>query len=372
MKVLLLKSKQCVKEDTSCQDMLIARLESLLKATVFHEQGNVNVLHVEEVPQPTPGLNDVIVKVRACGVNRLDIYSRTGRTKIAPIPHISGSEVAGEIAALGEAVSGLSIGQAVAVAPYLFCGQCEFCRSGEEVLCLKGDIVGLGSQGGYAEYIQVPASSIVALPREVDFTSAAAVGLAAITAWHMLTKQALLQPGQDVLVQAAGSGVGSAAIQIAKLSGARVIATAGSAQKLEHARKLGADEVINYQEQDFLQEVRRITNKRGVDVVVEHIGEHTWEKSVASLTRRGRLVTCGATTGNEGKVNIWNLFAKEISLIGSYGGTRQDLADMLKLVAARRFHAVIHGTYSLEQVGEAQQAMEDRKQFGKMIVVPTI
>src|SRR5579863_3341057 len=218
-----------------------------MKAVLFHEQGDTTVLHVEEVPQPTPGLTDVVVRVKACGANRLDIYSRSGRTKVAPMPHISGSEVAGEIVAIGDAVTGITVGQAVAVAPYLFCGQCEFCRAGEEVMCLKGDIVGQGNQGGYAEYIRVPASSIVALPEGVDFVSAAAVGLSTITAWHMLTKRAPIVPGQDVLVHAAGSGVGSAAVQIAKLSGARVIATAGSSAKLELARKLGADEVINYQ-----------------------------------------------------------------------------------------------------------------------------
>ncbi len=343
-----------------------------MKAVLFHEHGDINVLRVEEVPQPTPGLTEVVVKVRACGVNRLDIYSRAGRTKIAPMPHISGSEVAGEIVATGEAVSGLTVGQAVAVAPYLFCGQCEFCRSGEEVLCLKGDIVGLSNQGGLAEFVRVPASNVVVLPRGVDFVSAASVGLSTITAWHMLITRAPISPGQDVLVHAAGSGVGSAAIQIAKLCGARVLATAGSAEKLELARKLGADEVINYNEQDFAQEVRRITNKRGVDVVVEHIGEQTWEKSVASLARKGRLVTCGATTGNEGKVNIWSLFAKEIALIGSYGGTRQDLADILKLVAAGHLKPVVHGTYSLDQVGAAQQLMEGRAQFGKLIITPSV
>ncbi len=342
-----------------------------MKATVFHEHGDINVLRVEDMPQPAPGLTDVVIKVHACGVNRLDIYSRTGRTKIAPMPHIAGSEVAGEIAAIGDAVSGLTTGQPVAIAPYLFCGQCEFCRSGEEVICLKSDIVGLGSQGGYAEYIRVPASSIVPLPKGIDYIPAAAVGLAAITAWHMLTQQVPLTPGQDVLVHAAGSGVGSAAIQLAKLSGARVITTVGSEEKIAHARKLGADEVINYREQDFFQEVRRITNKRGVDVVVEHVGEDTWEKSVACLTRRGRLVTCGATTGNEGKTNLWNLFAKELSLIGSYGGTRQDLDDVLKLVATGRFQPVVDSTYSLEQVGEAHQRMESRKQFGKLIVAPS-
>ena len=343
-----------------------------MKAVVFHELGDSNVLRVEEVPQPTAGPADVVVKVRACGANRLDIYSRTGRVKIAPMPHISGSEVAGEISAIGDVVTGLSIGQAVAVAPYLYCGQCEFCRTGEEVLCLKGDIVGLGNQGGYAEYIRVPASNIVPLPKGVDFVSAAAVGLSTITAWHMLVTRAPIRPGQDVLVHAAGSGIGSAAIQIAKLCGARVITTSSSTAKLEQARKLGADEVINYREQDFLQEVRRITNKRGVDVVVEHIGEQTWEKSVACLSRKGRLVTCGSTSGDEGKINLWTLFAKEISLIGSYGGTRQDLADILKLVATGQIKPVVYGTYTLDQVREVEQHMEGREQFGKLIVTPSV
>lgn len=343
-----------------------------MKAAVFHEHGDTQVLRVEDQPQPTPGPTEVVLKVHACGVNRLDIYSRTGRTKIAPMPHISGSEVAGEIVAVGNAVRGLTVGQMVAVAPYLFCGQCEFCRSGEEVICLKGDIVGLGSQGGYAEYMLAPASSIVPLPEGVDAVSAAAVGLAAITAWHMLTKKAPLQPGQDILIQAGGSGVGSAAIQIAKLAGARVITTVGNEEKRAKALELGADEVINYREHDFFQEVRRLTNKRGVDVVFEHIGPETWEKSVACLARGGRLVTCGATTGNESKINIWNLFAKEQTLIGSYGGTRQDLADVLKLVARRQFLPVVDSTYPLERIGEAQQRLERRESFGKLIVTPSV
>jgi NADPH:quinone reductase-like Zn-dependent oxidoreductase len=343
-----------------------------MKAAVFHEHGDTQVLRVEDLPQPTPGPTEVVLKVHACGVNRLDIYSRTGRTKIAPMPHISGSEVTGEIVAVGDTVRGLTVGQAVAVAPYLFCGQCEFCRSGEEAICLKGDIVGLGSQGGYAEYMLAPASSIVPLPEGVDAVSAAAVGLAAITAWHMLTKKAPLQPGQDILIQAGGSGVGSAAIQIAKLAGARVITTVGNEEKRAKALELGADDVINYREHDFFQEVRRLTNKRGVDVVFEHIGPETWEKSVACLARGGRLVTCGATTGNESKVNIWNLFAKEQTLLGSYGGTRQDLADVLKLVARLKFLPVVDSTYPLERVGEAQQRLERRESFGKLIVTPSV
>ncbi len=343
-----------------------------MKAIVFHEQGGPEVLQFEDVPSPEAGPGEAVIRVLACGVNNLDLRVREGRVPAKiPLPHISGSEAAGEIAELGTGVKGFTVGQAVAIAPYLFCGQCEFCQAGAENECMRGDILGLMSQGAYTEYVKVPASSLVPLPEGVDAVSAAAVGLAAITAWHMLIERAGLQPGEDVLVHAAGSGVGSAAIQIAKLAGARVIATAGSQEKLLRAQGLGADEVINYHEQDFAQEVRRLTGKRGVHVVVEHIGQATWEKSIASLARRGRLVICGTTSGAEGKIDLWSFFAKELSFFGSYGGTRHNLAHLLKLVAAGRFKPVIYRTLPLESVAEAQRIMAAREQFGKLIITPT-
>jgi len=343
-----------------------------MKAIVFYEQGGPEVLRFEDVPRPEIGPGEALIRVLACGANNLDLRVREGRVpgKI-PLPHISGSEAAGEIAELGAGVKGFSVGQMVAVMPYLFCGQCEFCQAGAENECVRGDILGLMSQGAYAEYVKVPASSLVALPEGVDAISAAAVGLAAITAWHMLVERARVQPGEDVLVHAAGSGVGSAAIQIARLAGARVIATAGSADKLLRAKALGAHEVINYQEQDFAQEVRKLTGKRGVQIVVEHIGQATWEKSVASLARRGRLVICGTTSGAEGKIDLWSFFAKELAFFGSYGGTRHNLAQLLKLVADGRFQPVVHRTLPLESVAEAQQIMAAREQFGKIIIIPT-
>jgi NADPH:quinone reductase-like Zn-dependent oxidoreductase len=263
------------------------------------------------------------------------------------------------------------IGARVCVAPYLFCGKCEYCQRGEETICVKGDILGLSSQGAFAEYAVVPVSSLVPLPEGVDAVSAAAVGLATITAWHLLIDRAKLKAGETVLIQAAGGGVGSAGVQIAKLAGARVIATVGSAEKLELARHLGADEVINYHEQDFSQEVKRLTGKRGVAVVMEHVGADTWERSIASLARGGRLATCGATTGNDGHTNIWSLFAKEMSLIGSYGGTRADLATVLGLVAAGKLKPVLHRTLPLENVAEAQRMLESRSTFGKIVIDTT-
>lgn len=343
-----------------------------MKAVWFEKIGGPDVLRFGDQPRPTPGPEQALVRVHACGVNRLDIYSRTGRTPVK-LPHISGSEAAGEVVGYGPGVARepVPVGARAAVAPYLFCRQCEYCRLGDETICVRGDILGLGGQGAYAEYVVVPVSSLVPLPDGVDAVSAAAVGLATITAWRLLIHRAGLRPGETVLVHAAGSGVGSAAVQIAKLAGARVIATVGSPEKMALAQRLGADEVINYREQDFAQETRRLTGKRGVSVVVEHIGADTWEKSIACLARGGRLATCGATTGNDGKTNIWALFAKELSLIGSYGGTRADLATVLGLVAAGKLKPVIHRTLPLENVADAQRMLEERESFGKIVIDTT-
>ena len=340
-----------------------------MKAVYFDQTGGPEVLRFGDVPRPEPGAGQALVRVRACGVNRVDIYSRTGRTKV-PLPHISGSEAAGEVAAYGPGVApeAAPVGTQVAIAPYLFCGVCEYCRAGEETVCIRGDILGLASQGAFAEYVVAPASSLVPLPEGVDALSAAAVGLATITAWHTLIDRAGLRAGETALVHAAGSGVGSAGVQIAKLAGARVIATAGSNEKLQRARALGADDVINYNELDFAQEVRKLTGKRGVDVVFEHVGAATWEKSLSCLARRGRLVTCGATTGNDGVTNIWTLFAKELSIIGAYGGTRANLATVLRLVAEGQLKPVIHRVLPLESVADAQRIVEARESFGKIVI----
>jgi NADPH:quinone reductase-like Zn-dependent oxidoreductase len=287
------------------------------------------------------------------------------------MPHIGGCEVAGELVQLGPAANtDARPGQRVAVAPYLFCGRCEYCLGGDETVCIRGDIVGLNQDGGFAELVRVPAANLVPIPEGVSDEAAAAVSLATLTAWHMLVTRAQLRPGEDVLVLAAGSGVGSAAIQIARLIGARVIATASTPEKRERALALGAHEVVDYVNDDLVAEVRRITGKRGVDVVVEHVGAATWEQSVAALARNGRLVTCGTTSGAEGKLNLWQLFAKQLKLIGSYGGTRAELRQVLRLVADCLIKPVIHQTFGLEGVAEAQTLLADRRQFGKLIITP--
>ncbi len=342
-----------------------------MRAIVFHEQGGLDKLRLEDVPVPEIGPADVLIRVRACGVNRLDLRVREGKVGArVELPHTPGSEVAGEIAGLGSQVSGLSEGQRVVVAPYLFCGHCEYCLTGEETMCIRGNIVGLSANGGYAEYVSVPAANVVPIPEGVSFDEAAAVTLAALTAWHALVTRAGIRPGEDVLIHSAGSGVGSAGIQIAKLSGARVLTTAGSDAKLNLATSLGADYGIDYSQHDFAQEVRRITGKRGVDLVLEHIGADTWEKSAASLSRNGRVVICGTTSGDESNTNLWNLFAKQLAFIGSYGGTRAELRTVLKLVEEGRLRPVIDRVLPLEQAADAQRLMEQRAQFGKLILNP--
>lgn len=343
-----------------------------MKAVRFHDYGSTDLLRYEDAPEPVPGAGEVLIRVRACGVNRVDLLVRSGRTPVKPpLPHIGGSEVAGEIVEMGLGTTGFAPGQRVVIAPYLSDDRCEFCLAGQETTCIRGDILGLVSDGGYAEYVKAPLTHILPIPEGVDYADAAAMTLSAPTAWHMLQDKAKLQPGDTVLVLSAGSGIGSAAVQIARMTGAHVIATVGSDDKRAQAMDLGADEVINYTEVgDFSPVVRRLTGKRGVDVVVEHVGTDTWEQSVNSLARNGRLVTCGATSGSGGSVDIWTLFAKQIQLLGSYGGSRANLRQVLAAVARRDLRAVIHRKMPMEEAAAAQDLMERRLQFGKLVLEP--
>ncbi|HEY8476248.1 MAG TPA: zinc-binding dehydrogenase [Chloroflexota bacterium] len=340
-----------------------------MRAVVFHEHGGPEVLAPAEVPRPEAGPGQVVVRVRACGVNRLDIWVRSGRRGPVPLPHIQGSEVAGEVAEVGPGVVGVEAGQRVVVYPWLFCGHCEACLGGTETVCDRTDILGVQSQGGYAEYVAVPAANALPLPPALDFVEGAAVTLSTLTAWHMVVGRARVQPGETVLVLAAGSGVGSAAVQIARLAGARVIATASSDAKLERARALGAEMTINTQHEDLVEAVRRLTDGRGADVVVEHVGAATWAASAAALAKNGRLVTCGATTGAEATENLRLLYSRQLTVLGSMGGTRHELRQVLAATAEGRLRPVVHATYPLERAAEAQRAMEAREQFGKLVLV---
>ena len=342
-----------------------------MHAVRYHQFGGVEELRYEEVPTPRPGPGEVAVRVGACGVNQVDILSRQGLTPFkTPVPHVSGSDVAGEVSELGPGVAGIERGAKVVILPTLSCGACEMCRRGEDNMCLKSGIFGIMSDGGYAQYTIAPARNILPLPDMLGVVDAAAMAIVGSTAWHMLVERARLRQAEDLLVVAAGSGIGAMAVQIGKLSGARVIATAGSPAKLDKLKALGADFVVDHSRPNWSQEVRRITARRGVDVVFEHVGAATWENSLQSLTRNGRLVTCGGHTGFNVGIDLWQLFVKQITLIGSFAATRHDLVNVLALAGRGLLRPVLHEVLPLADAAQAQQLMEARGIFGKIVLTP--
>src|SRR5438874_12202537 len=292
-----------------------------MKAIVLAAHGGPEVLKFTDAPDPAIRPNEVLVRVKACALNHLDLWVRRGIPGVPiPLPHIPGSDVSGEIVQIGADVTVARVGQKVVLAPGVTCGICAACISGEDNRCRQFTNLGYLIDGGCAEFVRAPEVNCLPYPENLSFEEAASIPLVCKTACHMLLARAELQPGEDVLVLGAGSGVGSAAIQIAKFFGARVIATAGSDEKLQKAKELGAGHLINHKTQKIREEVRRITNKRGVDVVFEHVGTATWDDSLASLAAGGRLVTCRATTGYDANVDHRFLFSRQRSLLGSYSG----------------------------------------------------
>src|SRR6266581_5192203 len=340
-----------------------------MKAIVMRGHGGPDVLHYEDVPDPVPGPGEALVRVRACALNHLDIWTRRGQAgRPVPLPHILGNDVAGEVAALGGPAPGLSAGQPVMLSPGVSCGRCRMCLAGEDGSCREYRILGYQLPGGYAELIRCPVANVIPLPDGFAFEDAAAFPLVFLTAWRMLVRKAEVRPGEDVLVWAAGSGVGIAAIQIAKLFGARVIATAGTDEKLAKARALGADEAVNHRSGDVVGEVRRLTGRKGADVVVEHVGEATWERSILALAPRGRLVTCGATTGAQARTELRHVFARQLSIFGSYMGSKADLLDAAALFFAGRLRSVVHAVLPLAEARRAHEMMEASEHFGKIVL----
>jgi len=326
------------------------------------------VLRYEGAPEPELLPGEVLVRVRACALNHLDLWERRGLPGIdIPMPHISGSDVAGDVVAA--AAPDVTLGRRVMLQPGVSCGRCAACLSGRDNECPRYEVLGYRTHpGGYAEYVKVPVQNLVPIPDDIAYVDAAAFPLTFLTAWHMLITRAQLKRGEDVLVLAAGSGVGQAAIQIAFLHGARVFATAGTPDKLARARALGAYEAIDHHRQDLAAEVLRLTNKRGVDVVIEHVGEATWAKSVRAMARGGRLVTCGATTGAKGDLNLQVLFAKQLSIMGSYMGTKGELMRAARFFFAGQLKPAIDRTYPLRDAAAAQERMERSGQFGKIVL----
>jgi NADPH:quinone reductase-like Zn-dependent oxidoreductase len=340
-----------------------------MKAVRFHKHGGPEVLIYEDAPDPSPGPGEVVVRVKACALNYLDIWERRGLPGIGfNFPHISGSDVAGIIESVGPGVQHVRPGEKTLVNPGLSCMNCEYCFQGNDNLCRSYSVLGYYTDGGYAELLKVPAVNALPYPADLDFTEAAAIPLVFMTAWHMLVNRCRLRNGETVLVLGAGSGVGSAAIQIARLFHARIIATAGSEAKLEKARALGVDHVIDHSRQKISAEVRRITEKRGADVVFEHVGSATWDESLASLAHHGRLVTCGATTGYDVSVDLRHLFAKQISLLGSYMGSKHELMTVLNFVRQGLLKPVVSDVFPLAEAAGAQSLIENRDHFGKVVL----
>jgi NADPH:quinone reductase-like Zn-dependent oxidoreductase len=340
-----------------------------MKAVVLHEFGGPEVLKYEDVPEPALRKDQVLVRVKACAMNHLDLWCRKGLPGVQ-LPHILGSDVAGDIVEVGEYISGLRAGQRVLLAPMNFCNHCAQCAAGRQNFCPEYTVLGYLNDGGNRELIAVPQVNVILIPDDLTYNEAAAVPLVFLTAWHMLVTRAQVQPGQFVLVLGASSGVGSAAIQIAKLFNARVIATAGSESKIEKARELGAGYTINHYQQKISDEVKKITAKRGVDIVVEHVGSATWEESMKSLKAGGSIVTCGATTGAEVKFDIRFLFVRQLSFLGSYMGTMGELHDVLQHVFAGKLKPVLDTTFPLREARAAHERMEKSQMFGKIVLNP--
>jgi NADPH:quinone reductase-like Zn-dependent oxidoreductase len=342
-----------------------------MRAVRIHQHGGPEVLAYEEAPDPTIRATDVLVRVRACALNHLDLWIRGGLPgREIAMPHILGSDIAGEVAAVGDLCWRVQPGQRVLLAPAVSCRQCEKCVSGLDNECPRYTLFGAGIPGGNAELVAAPEYTVIPIPDSLSFEQAAAVPLVFLTAWHMLLRRARLKAGEDVLVLGAASGVGSAAVQIAKMFHCRVIATAGGERKLALARELGADHVVDHYTQDISAEARRLTGRRGVDVVLEHVGAATWAKSVQSLAPSGRVVTCGATTGYDVKLDLRFLFSRQQSLLGSYMGTLGELHEVLKFVFRGVLRPVVDRVYPLSEIRAAHERLENKEQFGKVVVTP--
>jgi NADPH:quinone reductase-like Zn-dependent oxidoreductase len=342
-----------------------------VKAAYFKEHGGSDKILYGDYRDPVPTAGEAVVRVGACALNQVDMLLLDGRFPPPEgLPHVNGCEVAGVVESVGPGVTGLRTGQRVIVFPGLSCGGCEFCLRGERTLCLRYGYIGAHRDGGYAELVRAPAANCLPLAEALGFEAAAALPLAFLTSWHALLVKADVKPGQTVLVHAAGSGVGSAAIQIARLCGARVIATVGSDDKIEFARGLGAEQVVNYRTQDFVEETKKWTNKRGVDVVVEHIGGETFERSAYALTRLGTLVSIGSHDTHWGRLDLRHVYSKNLRIVGTNLGSIVELGALLDAVIDGRLRPVIDRAFPLADARAAVQHVLDRKNKGKVLLVP--
>jgi len=340
-----------------------------VKAVYIKDHGDAGRLIYGDRATPKPGAGEALVRVKACGVNHLDLWVRQGMPGLTvPFPHVLGCDAAGTIEKLGTPVPHLSVGQKVFVIPGLSCGSCEACLTGQDHLCAHFDILGQVHDGTYADYVCVPVENVVPLPEQASFEEAAAFPLVYMTAWAALVTRAQIGAGDRVLIHAAGSGLGVAAIQIAQLWGAQVIATVGSEEKVSKARKLGVERIINHQKKDVVHEVRQMTDKKGVTVLLDHVGAATFEKSLACMARGGRMIVCGTTTGGDVKMNLRSLFSRNVTLHGVRMGAKQDFMQAARFFGKGALRPVIDSVFPLKKASEAHAHMEGRKNFGKIIL----
>lgn len=341
-----------------------------MKAVRLHQPGSAEQYVYEDAPDPIAAPGEALIRVRAVALNHLEAWAAKMPGAAYAQPRILGSDVAGVVEALGEGVRSVTVGDEVMLHPGVSCGVCEACLGGTDNVCPRYHLLGQGRDGGMAEQVTVPAANVFAKPASLSFEDAASIPLVFTTALHMILTRAHLQYGETVLVNAAGSGVGVAAIQIAKLHGARVIASAGSDAKLAKARELGADDVINYSTQDLAEAARALTGGRGVDMVVENVGTEIMEKSIRALARNGRVVTCGATAGQDATVNVTRFFLAQQTLYGSFMGTKAELLHAMPRFAEGRLRAVVDAVFPLRDAARAVERMLHREQFGKIVLVP--
>jgi NADPH:quinone reductase-like Zn-dependent oxidoreductase len=342
-----------------------------VKAAFFKEHGGADKVLYGDYRDPALEAGEVLVRVKASGINHVDMLLLDGRFPPPEgLPHVNGCEATGLVEEMGAAVRGIARGQRVVIFPGFSCGTCEYCLRGERTVCVRYGYLGAHKDGGQADFVKAPAANIVPLPDAVSFEAGAAVPMAMLTSWHALIAQADLKPGQTVLVQAAGSGVGSAAIQIARLVGARVITTVGADDKIEFARSLGAERVVNYRKDDFVEAVRQWTNKRGVDVVIEHIGGGTFERSIYTLTRLGVLVTIGSHDTHWGRMDLRHVYSKNLQIRGTNLGSILELRTLLDHVAAGHLKALVDRAFPLKDARAAFRYVLDRRNKGKVLLLP--
>jgi NADPH:quinone reductase-like Zn-dependent oxidoreductase len=341
-----------------------------MKAVFYDEHGSTDVLQYDEFPDPEIDDDEVLVAVKAGGLNHLDVWTRKGMPSPEELPHVPGSDAAGVVEAVGDDVTRFEAGDRVVVDPGLYCGECEFCRKGEESLCVDYKMMGEHVRGVHSEYAAVPETNLLHLPETVDFVTAASAPLVFQTAWRMLTTRAEIQQSDSVLVLGASGGVGHACVQIAANEGCEVWATASSEEKLEYAEACGADHLVNYAEENFADAIKSETDGRGVDVVVDHVGEATWDDSLSVAARGGTVVTCGATSGISPETNIPKLFWKQLDVLGSTMGTPGEMDDVMAKVFDGTFEPRVRAVLPMSEMARAHEMLEEREGFGSVVVVP--